>query len=203
MVEADLKVVELNSLDQKEIFNFAKNAYSITNDPAHVNMWSENWETDSATFPYLIYKSPRFANGNGIFHALLIDDKIEAVCGINRSSFDSYVALGGVRSWVNPKYRGRFLIGGHIMPLQLKWAEDNNLKTVCLTFNSYNEPMLKIVKRTGVGRKKNRRPGMMFYNGLHEVSFPCNIQSTKQYVIYHKIDESYTPDWQKIKWVDK
>ena len=40
----------------------------------------------------------------------------------------------------------------------------------------------------------------MFYKGVNEVDFPCNIQYTKQWVIYDKIDPEYTPDWHAIKW---
>ena len=53
---------------------------------------------------------------------------------------------------------------------------------------------------TGVSIAKKRNPNSMFYKGVNEVDFPCNIQYTKQWVIYDKIDPEYTPDWHAIKW---
>ena len=94
---------KLENLSKDDILSFAKFASEFTEDPAHVNMWHTNWVDYPNTLPYLIYNSTRFANGNGQFFVLKMDGKIQAISGVHISSFDSNVALGGVRSWISPE----------------------------------------------------------------------------------------------------
>jgi hypothetical protein len=195
-----VETYKLEELVKEDILSFAKFASKFTEDPAHVNMWHDNWIDYSNTLPYLIFNSTRFANGNGQFFVLKIDGKIEAISGVHVSSFDPNVALGGVRSWISPEYRAKMLIGHHLLPAQLQWAKDNNLKTIALTFNDYNRRLINYFKRSALGVPKKRNATRLFYNGVNEVPFSINIQYTEQWAIYHKIDESYEPDWEKIKW---
>ena len=195
-----VETYKLENLSKDEILSFAKFASKFTEDPAHVNMWHDNWVDHPNTLPYLIYNSTRFANGNGQFFVLKIDGIVQAISGVHISSFDTNIALGGVRSWISPEYRAKMLIGHHLLPAQLQWAKDNNLKTIALTFNDYNKRLINYFKRSGMGVPKERNPNRLFYNGVYEVPFSINIQYTEQWAIYHKIDESYTPNWEKIKW---
>lgn len=178
---------------------FCKQASLETSEPAHANMWTENWINDWNTLPYHVYVSGRFKDNGDIF-VTTIEDNIEAVSGVYISEFDPMVAIGGVRSWVNSKFRGKFIVGRHILPQQLKWARNKNCKTVALTFNEYNKRLIPYFKRTGFGIKKERNPDSLFYTGLHEVPFPVRIQNTRQWIIYNKIDPDYDPDWKSIAW---
>lgn len=198
-----VETYKLEDVDKNEIIQFLKTASQYSEDPASVNMWNENWVDRPETFPYLVYISKRFAAENGQFFVCKINGKIEAVSGIQVSPFDNNVALGGVRSWVNPKFRGQFVIGRHLLPLQVAWAKEKTIKTIALTFNHYNKKLISYFKRTGLGIKKKRNLNSMFYNGVHEVPFTCNIQYTEQWVIYDKLDTTYEPEWEKIKWVVK
>jgi hypothetical protein len=188
-------------LQNKKVFlDYCYNAYHEKDEPSHVNMWDDDWEQNPATLPYLVYHSNRFKKDNGDVFALLKGEEIIALSGVNKSDFDPLVALGGVRTWVTKPYRGKFLVGRHLCPLQLAWAKDRNYKTLCLTFNEYNKRLIPYFKRSGLGIQKKRNPNSLFYNGQFHVDFACNINLTKQYVIYHKIDESYEPNWNSIKW---
>jgi hypothetical protein len=186
-----------------EIFDFCKQAFEEKSKPSHVNMWQDDWENDTSTFPYLLYKSNRFTDNNGDIFLILDDNnKILAMSGVNISDFDPNVALGGVRTWLNKAMRGKFIVGRHLVPMQLKWAKDRNMKTMTLMFNDYNKQLIPYFKRSGLGIKKQRNPNSMFYNGLFQVNFPVTINYTKQWVIYHKIDEDYIPDWESIRYVE-
>ena len=185
------------------ILTYCKNAFEEKTEPSHVNMWSDDWENNNAVFPYLIYISDRFKNGKGDMFILLDDDNtIVALSGVNVSEFDTNVALGGVRTWLNKELRGKFVIGRNILPIQLKWAKDHNMKTIALTFNEYNKRLLPYFKRSGFGIEKKRNPNSMFYNGQFHVEFPVTINYTKQWVIYHKIDDLYQPDWESIRFTE-
>lgn len=186
---------------KEKFLNFCRTASKEIDEPAHRNMFSQNWNVDPNTLPYHIYVSNRFKK-NGNFFIGMINEEIIAASGVYVSEFDKNVAIGGVRSWVNKKYRGKFIIGRHLLPLQLFWAKEKKLKTIALTFNEYNKRLLPYFRRSGFGIKKNRNVNSLFYNGLHEVSHPLTIQHTKQWAIYHKIDETYDPVWEKIKWVE-
>lgn len=186
---------------KNQILEFCKRAFEEKSEPGHVNMWHEDWKNVNSTFPYLLYNSERFADNNGDMFILLDDDNnIVAVSGVNISEFDSNVALGGVRTWLNKEYRGQFVVGRYLLPEHLKWATQRGLKTVALTFNDYNKRLIPYFARSGFGIQKKRNPGSMFYNGQHILDFPVIINYTKQWVVYHKIDESYMPDWDSIKY---
>jgi hypothetical protein len=185
------EILEYTQVDKAEVVEFSQQASLYTEDPAHKNMIS---------LPHLLYESDRLKNNNGTYYFLKINGTIEIGSGVYISNFDKHVALGGLRSWVNEEYRGKFLIGTYLLPKQLKWAEDRNLKTFAITLNDYNLKYLSYFRRSGLGLKKDRKPGRVFYNGQYEVEFPCNIRGVKQRVLYHKIDKSYNPNWKKIRW---
>lgn len=193
----------INDLEFREnFFSFCKSAFEEKDQPAHTNMWDDNWQTNDNTLLYHLFISKRLCSETGETFVLKKDDNIIAVSSIYVSPFDSKVAIGGVRSWVINEYRGKFMIGRYLLPLQLAWAKNKNLKIIALTFNEYNHKLINYFKRSGFGIKKNRNPNSLFYNGLHEVGFPINLQYTKQWAIYHKIDENYIPDWNNIRWVE-
>ena len=189
-------------INKHMIISYCQTAFKEKNEPSHVNMWSADWENDNTTLPNLIYQSTRFKDGNGDMFVLLNDSgEILALSGVNISDFDSNIALGGVRTWLNKELRGKFVIGRNILPVQLKWAKDHCLKAIALTFNDYNKRLIPYFKRSGFGIEKKRNPDSMFYNGQFHVEFPVTINNTKQWVIYHKIDETYQPDWESLKFI--
>jgi hypothetical protein len=135
---------------------------------------------------------------------LLVDenDNILGTSGANVSDFDKNVVLGGVRTWLNKDLRGQFMMGRHVLPHQLSWASSLGFKTLALTFNDYNKRLLPYFARSGLGIEKKRKPGSLFYNGQHILDFPVTINYTKQWVVYHKIDELYQPDWESIRFTE-
>jgi hypothetical protein len=195
-----VEVYKLEDINKQEFFNFCKLASLQTTDPAHKNMWSDEWQTTPSTLPNLIYVKKRLIDPKGQFYVAKVNDQIVAVAGVYISDFDSRVAIGSVRAWVTNEYRGKFVIGKYILPKQLKWAKEKNCALFFLTFNEYNKDLIKIVKRSGFGRLKNRTSDMLFFNGVKEAPYPCLVQNTKQWVVYDVIDPTYSFDWQKIKY---
>lgn len=190
------------SFPKSKFLEFCKKSYESNTSPACANMWNENWEECPETLPFLIYKSDRFHEDNGVYFILSINDVIEASSGIYISEFDKNVAIGGVRSWTNSGYKANLIIGRYIFPKQILWAKLHGIKTIALTFNDYNKKLMSYFTRNGIGVVKNRTPDMLFYNGVNVLSHSVIIQHTKQWVIYHKIDENYEPDWKLIEYKD-
>lgn len=185
---------------QTKFFDFCRNAYQLKSDPAHVNMWRDDWYRRPETLPFILTKSTKFIEGKGEFFVLEIDGIIEAVSGIYRSEFDGFVAIGGIRSWVNESHRGKFLIGRHLMPYQVEWAKNNGYKTIALTFNEYNKKLINYFVRSGLGIEKKRTERSLFYKGVHVLPYTLNIQHVEQWVIYDKLDIDYEPNWEKVRY---
>lgn len=169
--------------------------------PAVSNMYSLDWKTNPSTLLYILEKTDRFSNDS--FHVWFKDNEIVGCSGIYISEFCKDFAIGGVRTYIDPKYRHLSLNKDYFLVKQKEWALRRNIKAMGLTFNDYNKNIIEIFKRNRLGEKngriKSRQPYNLFYNGIIEVKFPVYIQFTKQWVIYEKFDPTFDFDWEKIK----
>jgi hypothetical protein len=190
--------------DTVDFFNFLKTQSGETEQPASVNLWSDDWIKATHTLPYILTNTKRFDGTNGEFFILYDKDKIIACSGIYISDFNKDIAIAGVRTWISKGYRHLSLNKDYLLVEHKKWATNKNIKMIALSFNEYNKNIIQIFKRNRLGEKTgriaNREPHNMFYNGLHEVNFPVTIQYTPQWVIYEKIDNAFDFDWSSIKW---
>lgn len=192
---------ELNNND--EFFNFLKTESLEIDQPASVNLWLDDWNTKNHTLPYILTNTRRFDGINGEFFILYDKDKIVACSGVYISDFNKDIAIAGVRTWINKDYRHLTLNKDYLLVEHKKWATNNNMKMIALSFNEYNKNIIQIFKRNRLGEKpgriNNREPHNMFYGGLHEVNFPVIIQYTPQWVIYEKLDDSFDFNWESLK----
>ena len=199
-----MKIVCYSDLtDNTEFFNFLKTESLEIDQPARVNLWSEDWESNVHTLPYILTNTTRFDGSNGNFFILYDNDKIVACGGVYVSDFNKDIAIAGVRTWVKKDYRHLALNKDYLLVEHKKWAIDKNMKMIALSFNDYNKNIIQIFKRGRLGEKpgriNNREPKNIFYNGLQEVKFPVTIQYTPQWVIYEKLDNSFDFDWESLK----
>lgn len=188
------------SVSQKEaFFNFLQEAKKETSQPAHENMWDDNWADKNYTLPYLLEKTDRFKVG-GMYNVLFDDDTVVACSGIYTSAFCPELAIAGTRTWINKKYRNKS-IARDILVTEKAWAIQNDFKAVGICFNDYNKNLIEIWKRIRLGENRSpRQPYHLFYNGVNEPGFPVTIQYTKQWIIFEKLDSSFEFDWDIIKW---
>jgi len=198
-----------STLTTEEIQDFYNFLSDIKSEglPAGHNMWDKEWESKKETLPYILEKTDRFNSANGEYHILYHGSKIVACGGVYISNFSSKIGIGGVRTWVDQKYRHHSLLREYLLPHHKKWCIDNNLSIVLLTFNDYNKNIIEIFKRRRLGEKVDRvlsrEPHHLFYKNLIEVEFPVIIQYTKQWVIYEKLDKTFKFDWKTIEWFDE
>jgi hypothetical protein len=198
----NLSLITLTELsDYSILYDFCQQAFLEKSQPAHINMWDDNWEDKTNTLPYLLLKKDRFKLANGEFHFLIDNNKIVACSGIYKSEFCSNFGIAGVRAWVNKEYRNSQVIRNLLLPVQKKWAQDNNLKAVGLSFNEYNKNIISTWKRIRLGEQRSaREPHHLFYNNFNEVEYPVNVQHTKQWIVYETLDHSFSYDWNLIKY---
>lgn len=199
-----MKIVHYSDLsDNSEFFDFLKTESLEVDQPACVNLWSKDWETNVHTLPYILTNTKRFDGINGEFYIIYNDGKIVACSGVYISDFSADIAIAGVRTWVNKNYRHLTLNKDYLLVEHKKWAMDKNMKIIALSFNDYNKNIIQIFKRGRLGEKSgrinSRESKNLFYNGLCEVKFPVTIQYTPQWVIYEQLDSNFEFDWNTLK----
>lgn len=191
---------QLTTKQQKDFFQFCKEISFNSKDVAAKNMWGET----NNTLTYLLSHTDRISPPNGDFYILYDRDKIVSCSGVYRSNFNSEIAIAGVRTYVIEQYRHLSLNRDYLLIEQKKWCVKHNIKLIGLTFNDYNKNLIKVFKRKRLGEKTNRiisrSVDHLFYNGLNELHFPVNIQYTKQWIIYEKLDPNFDFDWLSIRW---
>lgn len=192
-----MKTVGYYDLDNSKRYKFFNFLSSVKDpSPAFENMWDRDWQNKPNTLPYLLEKTDKFKT-LGDYFVIYDNDNIVGMGGVYYSSFNKFVAIAGVRTWVNPTYRNRALLKEHLLPYHKAWAIKNNCRQVALTFNDYNKNVAEIFKRNRAGTP--RLEHNLFYNGLCEVEFPVTILKTKQWVIYEQLDKDWSFDWSIIK----
>lgn len=204
-----MKIVDItfNSLNDqilKDIIKFCQKCELETDQPAYDNMSYTNWESKQNTLLYLLMKTKQFHEGNGILSFIYDDnDEIIASCGAYRAKFDSNVIIGGVRTWKLPKFRGLPDIATTIMPAHFEWAKSNGGKIFILTFNEYNEKIMRVLHRSGeyTGKQflKFGKKSCDFYPSMEVLPFKILIKGIPQFVLYKKIDPDYVTNWPAIK----
>jgi GNAT superfamily N-acetyltransferase len=194
------QLVPYNNTLLEEFFKFCKDT-SMYQDSAATNMWTTDWEDQPNTLPYLLFKDGRYAGDRGEFFLVIYQNEIIGCSGIYFSDIDARIAIAGCRTWINKEHRNKSLPREILLPAQKKWAQDRNAEVIGLTFNDYNKNLIETWKRKRLGENRSpRQPYHLFYNNFNEIDFPVNIQYTKQWLIYEKLDSKFKFDWNTIKW---
>ena len=199
---------DLTDAEKAQFFRFLKSQSQETAQPAHENMWDDEWNDRPGTVLHLLTKNSDFTKNNGEMFVVINRNTLRMIGmgGISRSRFSEHVALAGIRTWIHKSMRNRGLPREYLLPRQKLWANKRDCKIVALTFNEYNKNIIQIFKRSRIAepldKAQGRLPRHLFYNGLEEVPFPVNIKDTKQYVIYEKLDPTWDFDWESIRWAE-
>jgi hypothetical protein len=166
--------------------------------PAYENMKVKDWETNTNSLLYILQKTSRFSKNQGMFSCLYDQEKLIAISGCYTCDWDTNVVIGGVRAWVVPEYRARYLQSLYLLPAQKRWALENKCAVFALTFNDYNKKLMNIITRSGKYQNKAKkgvghtRPE--FYDNFVLLPKKVIIQYTPQWVIFEKLRE-YSVNW--------
>lgn len=198
------QIIEYQSLSDQQhqqFFDFLKNTVS-SGDPAAINMWAEDWQNCPNTLPYILTKTDRFRPGQ--FFLVLDNDKIVACSGTYISDFSNKFVLAGTRMWIDPLYRNRALARNLILPYSKKFAYQHDYSAIGVCFNDYNKNLIKTWFRVRLGESRSPRSQWHFgYHNLEAVTLPLNIKNTRQYLLYEKLNENFSFDWNTIQWRDQ
>jgi hypothetical protein len=156
------------------------------------NMSTQDWENNSSSVLYRIYKKKMFHNGNGLVTLIYDENKIVGISAVERwSDNPKNCAVLAKRLYILKSYRNRNLFHNYILNKQIDWCKENEIKLGIITINEYQKDRaLKLVKRLLEGTAKqfiNKSPleewGM--YPNMVE------IYDTPQYFIYSFFDPEY------------
>jgi hypothetical protein len=180
-------------------FEFLKETRKEITQPAHENMWDDDWQNQTHTLPYILEKTDRFKI-RGTYNIMFDGDSVVGCSGIYTSTFCPDLAIAGTRTWINKDYRNKS-IARETLATEKSWAINNNFKAIGICFNDYNKNLIEIWKRKRLGEQRTpRMPHHLFFNGVSEVIFPVTIQYTKQWLIYEKLEEDFDFNWKDIEW---
>jgi hypothetical protein len=189
----------LTSKERDAFVEFLKEASTETTQPAHINMYDNDWHTKNNTLMYILEYTDRFKN-NGFYQVVFDNDKVIASGGAYASDFSKDIAILGTRTWIHKDYRHKLISREQLLPNEKKWAIENGFKIIVLTFNDYNKNLMKLWNRTRLGESRPVRESHHFgFNGVTELEFPVTIQYTKQWVLYEKLDPSFDFDWSVLQ----
>lgn len=189
----------LTKPEQDSFIKFLKEASTETSQPAHINMYDSDWENKNNTLMYILEFTDRFKH-NGFYQVVFEGDKAIASGGAYVSDFSKDVAILGTRTWIHKDYRHKLISREQLLPNERKWAIDNGLKAIILTFNDYNKNLMKLWSRTRLGESRPTRERHHFgYNGVTEIPFQVTIQYTKQWVLLEKLDPNFDFDWSSLQ----
>lgn len=167
-----------------DIKKFCWNASQEIKLPAHINM---HWDESPHTLFTQIFERQVYDDGKGILSLAYDDsDKLVALSGAYKL-YDT-IALVGARTWTAKEHRTKWVHGNYIFPKQFEWAKESGYKEAWMTFNNYNERLVKFLKRinegkgTGFGIKNADT-----YKGIEFAEAMVNINSTDQYVAIKKL----------------
>ena len=198
-----IQVIAYTKKSSSKFFKFLEKECTDNSDAASENMWSDDWQNQPNTLPYILLNTERFSGGDGEFHIIKDGNKIVGCGGVQLAHFNNRVALAGVRTWITTEYRNKMIVARHLLPVHKAWAIKKNCKQVALSFNQYNKNLTRPFTRTRAGeagdRIQRRTPDMMFYNGVNELDFKVCIQYTPQWVIYEQLDADWNFDWNILK----
>jgi hypothetical protein len=195
-----LEVKKFREISETERAEFKDYCYkqSLLDHPASKNMFGD----ENNTLNYILDNTDRFNNYKGEFYILYVDNEIAACSGIYKAEFCKHVALAGTRTWTTEKFKNKNLHRNILLPVQKSWAISNDCKQIAICFNDYNKNLMKVPYRSRAGEGPIRRTKKhLFYSNINRVEFPVNIQNTKQWVLYEKLDVNWDFDWKTIEYV--
>lgn len=159
--------------------------------PGNVNFCPDDWENNSHTLLFLIYKEQRYNGDLSAYIGLELDGDLIAGAGYYPLDQDSNVANINSRYYTIPAYRNKVYQGTHILPKMMKEVS-SKFSVALFSYNTYNIWLKNALER--INNNKAAFLGIKTpeeYKGWVEISAPLMIKNTPQLCYYKLFDRSY------------
>ena len=153
-------------------------------EPARDNYTVTDWQEKTNTLLYVLCNTNRFKEDNGLFSVIYNDNEPIGFAGAYKHDNNSNVLICYVRTYMLEGYRGKNILGYHVLPHQIKFARAQNCRYIWFTFNEYNKSIYDMLKRFTEGKgvvfgskTSNIYKRAIYYDDL------VLIKGVKQYVV--------------------
>lgn len=198
-----MKIINFNEItDKQTIIDYCNKASTDSSMPASKNMSANDWENNTSTLLYALYKSDRFSSNNRAGYFFVEDEKtLIASSGFNPLLEDSNICVLGARSYTIPNKRGKTLHGTLLLPEQINLIKQLKYKTMIFTFNEYNLWLKNLILTLNTRKKLLNHKVPLVYNDWKDLGHKIMLNYTEQYCLYKHIDETYHDSF--IRLMDK
>lgn len=160
--------------------------------PAFVNMGTDG----PAGFLFNIFYKRRWTYAEGEIAMLEDDDQIIGVSAVERSSFHNKLTIGGIRMWVDPRYRGRPMTEDRnsyasklLLSSNLDWSDKQGMWAMMVTFNDYNKTIFEGIKRKASGKGVIGDHSDWWSDGM-PLDRMLNVRNVSQYCVLKPLDRT-------------
>lgn len=94
----------------------------------------------------------RWSADNGEVAILYHNDNVIGMCCVENSEIHPQISIGGIRCWLDAKYRDKQLMSKYLLAKNLQWSIDKKKSAMMLTFNEYNKWLYDAVVRVSIGK---------------------------------------------------
>ena len=145
----NLKIHEIHDLTNHELINTLELEFSKITDTAII----KNYHPDYSQVPGNIFKilsQGRYRLGK---YFIITDDDDKYMCsaGWNPYELETDTALLLTRMYVNPQYRGQYVIGKTVLPQMI--SEACNYQRLWITANDHNRTIYKYFERSSQNKR--------------------------------------------------
>lgn len=140
---------EIHNLENHAV-SFLIDEFSKITDTDIVKNYHPDYSHDPANFFYVL-ESGRFRKGHGKYYVIEEDNRFVCSAGWNEYDIDPTIALCLSRMYISNKYRTKYYVGTHILPLAL--TETTHYEKVWMTVNRYNRALYQWFERVSTGKQ--------------------------------------------------
>lgn len=156
--------------------------------PAAVNYHWKDWQDRPASLMYVLAVEGRY--DHGFLDLLYQDGVLVAVSGCYAADWNPAVLVMGSRAYTRVDRRGQdWYHGEHLFPRQWDHAVENGYRAAVISFNDYNDRLLRFFRLAAKGRFKSTMiPN--FYRSWQILPDRYLIKHTAQNLVAKLIDDA-------------
>lgn len=163
--------------------------------PAAVNYHWKGWESNPGSLMNALVRERRY--DLGFLDLLYEDDGLTAVSGCYAADWNPSVLVMGSRAYTRRDRRGHhWFHGEHLFPRQWQYAQDHGYQAIIVSFNDYNDRLLRFINLAAAGRI--RFPVPDFYRHLRVLPGRYWIKHTPQLLTARLVGSTTWDDFQDL-----
>lgn len=183
-----MNLYRINDLSDKHTKNLLETAFSNIDDKNIIKNYHPKYKEEKSNIFYILNDSTgRYKNG--CYYLVEENNKLVCAAGWNEYELDNQIALALTRAYIDPKFRGKYVMAKHILPEII--SATKKYPELYITVNRYNKTIYDWLSRYHQG--KSHALGVQLpeiYKKFRPVG-KKTIYFTEQYVLKYFNNEFY------------